>query len=385
MILSQPVQHCRFYLQRPLHLVVIGLITMFVSAPQNIRDVMLQVLADAYLGVTVFVAFTYGLFLLLEHKSGWDVKGFLHRHQRWQPLIAAVIGALPGCGGAVVVISQYVRGHLSFGAMVAVLTATMGDAAFLLIASQPLTGLGVMIGCTVIGTVMGMIVDRLHGTEFLRMQPSLREELESYDHHGDHGDLGWFSRIWYIILTPGILFGFASAMQIDTDAWLGFLPVDQPTHWLGVIGGVSVLMVWLLRQEDHSSTLSCSSLPPLRRTVYDTNFITIWVVLAFLSFELAILTLGVDLRDAFSGIAMFVPLIAVLVGLVPGCGPQILVTTFYVQGEISLSAQIGNAISNDGDALFPALALAPKAALLATLYSTIPAVIAAYSWMILFE
>jgi len=41
---------------------------------------------------------------------------------------------------------------------------------------------------------------------------------------------------------------------------------------------------------------------------------------------------------------------------------------------------MGNAISNDGDALFPAIALNPKAALWATIYSTIPAVIMAYGF-----
>jgi hypothetical protein len=52
----------------------------------------------------------------------------------------------------------------------------------------------------------------------------------------------------------------------------------------------------------------------------------------------------------------------------------------YLGGYIPISAQIGNSISNDGDALFPALAIAPKAAILATLYSAIPAVIVAYVW-----
>jgi len=80
-----------------------------------------------------------------------------------------------------------------------------------------------------------------------------------------------------------------------------------------------------------------------------------------------------------------VPLVAILFGFLPGCGPQIVVATFYLNGFIPLSAEIGNAISNDGDALFPAIALAPKAALLATIYSAIPAIIVAYSYFILFE
>ena len=57
----------------------------------------------------------------------------------------------------------------------------------------------------------------------------------------------------------------------------------------------------------------------------------------------------------------------------------------WLNGFIPFSAEIGNAISNDGDALFPAIALAPKAAIIATIYSAIPAIIVSYSYMILFE
>ena len=81
----------------------------------------------------------------------------------------------------------------------------------------------------------------------------------------------------------------------------------------------------------------------------------------------------------------FLPLMGILFGFLPGCGPQVVVATFYLNGYIPLSAEIGNAISNDGDALFPAIALAPKAAIIATVYSAIPAIIVAYSYMFIFE
>jgi hypothetical protein len=57
----------------------------------------------------------------------------------------------------------------------------------------------------------------------------------------------------------------------------------------------------------------------------------------------------------------------------------------YLSGIVPLSAQIGNAISNDGDALFPAIAIAPKVAIVATLYSAVPAVILAYAWLFWME
>ena len=46
---------------------------------------------------------------------------------------------------------------------------------------------------------------------------------------------------------------------------------------------------------------------------------------------------------------------------------------------------VGNAISNDGDALFPAIALSPRAAALATLYSAIPAALVGYGYWFIFE
>ncbi len=122
----------------------------------------------------------------------------------------------------------------------------------------------------------------------------------------------------------------------------------------------------------------------LERVVADTSFITTWVVLAFLAYELTVFLTGADLGRLFALWGPLVPLAAIAVGFLPGCGPQILVTTLYLSGSLPLAAQVGNAISNDGDALFPAIALAPKAAVVASLYSAIPAFIVAYAvyWLI---
>ena len=57
----------------------------------------------------------------------------------------------------------------------------------------------------------------------------------------------------------------------------------------------------------------------------------------------------------------------------------------YLSGIIPLSAQIGNAISNDGDALFPAIAIAPRVAIVATLYSAVPALLISYGWLFMVE
>ena len=112
---------------------------------------------------------------------------------------------------------------------------------------------------------------------------------------------------------------------------------------------------------------------------------TVWVIAAYLIFELSVYFLELDLKSVFDGWVLLTPLMAILLGFLPGCGPQVLLTTMYLSGIIPLSAQIGNAISNDGDALFPALAIAPRVAIVATLYSAVPALILAYGWLFLFE
>ena len=116
------------------------------------------------------------------------------------------------------------------------------------------------------------------------------------------------------------------------------------------------------------------------RVIFDTNFVTSWVVMAFLGYEIAVTYFGLDVQALFGSFTILMPAIAILIGFIPGCGPQIVVTSLYLTGVIPFSALIANAIANDGDALFPALALAPKAAILATLYSAIPAALIGYGF-----
>ena len=72
----------------------------------------------------------------------------------------------------------------------------------------------------------------------------------------------------------------------------------------------------------------------------------------------------------------FIAIIAVsIIGLIPGCGPQIIVITAYTKDIISFPALAANAISQDGDALFPLLVRHKAASLWATIHTTIPAII----------
>lgn len=365
----------------------------FLSAPETANTVR-EALADAYIAVSTFVAATLTLFYFLEHSFKVDTERLLARNRRWHIPMAAFMGMIPGCGGAIVVMTQYVSGRLGFGSVVAVLTATMGDAAFLLLAREPATALMVYMICFVTGTLSGMLAERVLGRDYMRREirsPSSANKVVPPEKTGLPGVL------WLSLMAPGLALGIADAFQIDTDALLSTIitipDAWSPTTWIGLCGSFLALFMWSMTRGAGPKNITGFFTPPengetaravLDRVIVSTNFVTVWVICAFLLFELGILWSGFDIETLFGTHIMLLPLLAVLIGCLPGCGPQILVTTLYLNGLIPLAALLANAISNDGDALFPAIAVAPKTAIIATLYGTVPALMVGYGWLFLF-
>ena len=349
----------------------------------DLANLIFKSISDAYLQVSTFVAATFLIFYSCEKFFKFDAARALRNATFWQVPIAAGLGALPGCGGAIIVVTQYVTGRLSFGSVVAVLTATMGDAAFLLIAQAPLTGISMMIMGLVVGSLSGWVVNIIHDKDFLFEETTI--EVEANASRQD-GSSPFLDLIWYLLLAPGVILATLVAFQVDVDTMFATTLFDKPATLLGVIGGTLAVVMQLAPRVGLRGDIGFSRNGTiLRRTVKETNFVTLWVILAYLVFELSIYFLAIDLKLIFEGWAVLTPLVSVLIGFLPGCGPQVLITTMYLAGFIPLSAQIGNAISNDGDALFPALAIAPRVALIATLYSGIPALIVSYGWFFVME
>nr|WP_242468661.1 putative manganese transporter [Rhodovibrio salinarum] len=351
---------------------------LFTSA--ETRGIIFAALSDAYLQVSVFVAATLGAIYYLEHRFDVDVSAVLRKYQRWQVPVAALLGALPGCGAAVAVVTQYVRGAISFGSLVAVLTATMGDAAFLLLAAEPTTGLMVFAIGMLVGTITGYTIDAIHGQDFLRADHA---EVPDHMPRKTLPRLNRLRPLWAVLLLPGLVLGTLDLMTINTNALFGPFAAHDPTQIIGVTGALLAFAMWTLDPELRFDPGVSRAGGPFVRTVDATNFVTVWVIVGFLIYELGVHFTGVDLAALFDTWAPLIPALAVLVGFLPGCGPQIVVTTLYITGAMPLSGQLGNAISNDGDALFPALAIAPRAAFIATIYSGVPALLVGYGTYLL--
>jgi len=115
----------------------------------------------------------------------------------------------------------------------------------------------------------------------------------------------------------------------------------------------------------------------------ETAFVITWVFVAYLIYEFSIFALGggsyqagEEILTHFMLSAGVLPvIIGAVIGLIPGCGPQVIFVTLFTKGLLPFAALLANAISQDGDALFPLLAIDRKSSLWATIITTIPAII----------
>ncbi|NOH67829.1 putative manganese transporter [Vibrio rotiferianus] len=391
--LLQPTQFRLAYKRLLLPVALLALL-----ASDATREVTVATLSDSFWAVSCYVTATLAIYHYLSNFMSKTnrLTALYHRSRGHQVFFAALLGALPGCGGAIVVTTQFISGRVGFGAIVAVLTSTMGDAAFLLLAAKPATGFGVIALGIVVGTLSGWVVNAFHADDFLR--PKEKEQSPQAQCCNSHGDthtpmeqraINLQGAFWKWLLVPVTIVAVLGSFQVDINQMLGLK--DNTMEWLGATFAVISMFLWAMTKElgDYQSTVSeddkIIDSHPIQKAAQDTNFVSAWVILAFLAFELTTYFSGLDLGTTFSGWGIWIPLIGLAIGMLPGCGPQILVTSLYISGAVPLSAQLSNAISNDGDALFPAIAMAPKAALVATVYSAIPALIVGYGYFFLFE
>jgi hypothetical protein len=81
----------------------------------DLFDLIISTMSDAYLAVSIFVALTLAGFYCFDGYFKSDLKRLLNQQSPIQVPIAAFLGALPGCGGAIIVVTQFVHGQMSFG------------------------------------------------------------------------------------------------------------------------------------------------------------------------------------------------------------------------------------------------------------------------------
>ena len=139
---------------------------------EETRDILISSSSDAYIAVSSFVGVTLLLFVILEKKN-FNLQKLILQNKKFEVPICSLLGVIPGCGGAIMVMSLFTRRVVSFGGVLAALISTMGDAAFLLIATKPQAALIILPVTFIVGMISGYIAQPF--TCLLYTSPSPRD------------------------------------------------------------------------------------------------------------------------------------------------------------------------------------------------------------------
>ena len=392
----------------------------------EIFEVIVISMRDAFLAVTVFVAAMVLLFSWLQYISAGRFVDTIRANTAWQPVIGALMGITPGCGGAIVMMPMYARGYVTYGTVIATLIATLGDAAFVLIGAAVTDRsfiapvIAVHLISFIVGISWGYLVDGMKITpsnplgkfspNYNDNSPSrtvLQETNENmskvFDDLGREEKTGWGYfllhqgyTVWWIVTSLGLIFAILllvwNAQDADFTLEINYNPLtlDGFITWVGLIGTSLSVILYISQKNwisDDSEASIGDKLYSLRETMIhsasETAFVTFWVMSAYLIFEFSMLFSGMNEADlAHFGDGIIAVILAAVIGLIPGCGPQIIAITAYTKDLISFPALVANAISQDGDALFPLLVRHRVASIWATVHTTIPALIVGICLMI---
>ena len=101
-----------------------------------------------------------------------ESKGMLFKGLRktkiGQVVVAALLGSVPGCMGGFATVSLYTHRLFSFGALVAMMIASSGDEAFVMLAMIPDQALMIFAGLFVLAVIVGVAVDFIYDRRHAR-------------------------------------------------------------------------------------------------------------------------------------------------------------------------------------------------------------------------
>lgn len=377
--------------------------------------------SSAFIQVGTFVAVTLFIFGFVNYKFNGKLIDQLEKSKKIQVIVGSILGLTPGCGGAITIVPLYLLGKVSFGTLVATFIATMGDASFILMTQAPLIYIYVLILSFVVAIVFGYTIDYFGIGKRLTIahEEKIEKEHKKYEevptefemnednseipfhhighHEGDFIDMALHHehmhkgflhhfrhsvgyRLFWTFALFAFPLGIMNLMMIDIDHSL-------PIKNLSIIGflGTLVSIIYtiiskkFIADDNHAETES--KMNSLKETIIhnaeETAFVVTWVFIAMLIYEISLNIIGgeIVLENFMKGNGYIAVLIAIIVGLIPGCGPQIILATLFIQGTIPFSTLMANAVCNDGDALFPLIAIDKKSAFEVTVYNLIPALL----------
>ena len=338
-----------------------------------------------------------------------------------QVVVAALLGSVPGCMGGFATVSLYTHRMFSFGALVAMMIASSGDEAFVMLAMIPEQALVLFAALFVIAVIVGYLTDKVWdwkhqkccqkeehhecGAEVLcadGYEIHHNEEVVHTHHSGDKGGstrhFGWRRIVMFVGLA--VFIGALATGQLGHDhsahshesAEVHHCHDEHCDHheaglsinllsedWMNVLfAGLSVIMLFvLLLGSDHF--VEDHLWNHIVRKHLPTIFAWTFGVLLVLGIGLQYIEIDRWISD---NTALMIVL-ATLIGIIPESGPHLIFVTLYATGVVPMPVLLASCISQDGHASIPLLAESKRSFVWAKLINCLAALVFGFgAWVL---
>lgn len=362
----------------------------------------------------------------------------LKKTRTGQVAVSALLGLIPGCIGGFAAVSLYTQRLISFGALVAMMIASMGDEAFMLLALMPGQALWIFLLLFAVALVCGIAIDFVikwknagtapdtgtkpqidkdpdNGTQTqidkdpdngMEAQPCRapgkgNESQEMRHVHNQcrhcHEDnvrdkvprhFGW-RRIILLCGTAVFLLALAAGFldhehhthdagnAMDMTAALSMNLLDE--KWMNILfAALSItLLVIIWKASDHfvSDNLWQHIILKHMPVIFAWTFGVLAVAGIVMSY--------VEIDGWISQNTALMILLAAAIGLIPESGPHMIFVTLYAGGIVPFPVLLASAISQDGHSSLPLLAEDKRSFAYAKLLNCLIAIAAGFGAMLL--
>lgn len=327
----------------------------------------------------------------------------LRRSRLGQILFSAFLGVLPGCMGGFASVSLYTHKMISFGALIAMMIASSGDEAFVMLAMIPGDALWIFailfIVAIAAGYVVDLVHDRVHGKSCCKtdhsdcgLKMSCDSTFEIHEHcsepRNQKHSFTWKRLVLFLGLGAFVLALGLGKLEHEHGHVHGGEINLLDEQWMNVMFSILglILLVMLTMASDHFieehmwKHVIVKHLP--RIFLWTAGVLALIAAVGhFWDLEAWINWLGESRARSFAFTALMI-VIATLVGVIPDSGPHMIFVSLYAAGVVSLPVLVASCISQDGHAAIPLLAESKTAFLRAKAINCLVALLVGLTLMI---
>ena len=361
--------------------------------------------------------------------GGLFFKG-LRKTKVGQVIFGAVLGSIPGCMGGFATVSLYTHRMFSFGALVAMMIASSGDEAFVMLAMIPREALLLFAILFVLAIAVGIVTDRIYDRIHARHCGKEQHEecgaetdctdgyvIHEHEHEDDKGHgkrhFGWKRIVMFIglaVFIAALATGrlghdhgdhggdFSTSLETaegghdhghchhdhvhahghEAEDAEGFTIDLLSEDWMNVLfAALSVIVLFvLIFGSDHFVE------GHLWNHIVKKHLPTIFAWTFGVLLVLGIALQYVDIENWISDNTVLMILLATVIGIIPESGPHLIFVTLFAAGVVPFPVLLASSISQDGHASIPLLAESKKSFAWAKLINCIVAVAAGLAAML---